>query len=385
MKKLLKVLAWIIELPLLILNIYILFSGKTYLYKALTYNFVDITDNDLFHQRKIETANGIEWPLHQQYNKMNAPDYLLKMLEDNKSVAYLVIKNDSLLFEKYWEGFSDKSLSNSFSMAKSIVGVLVGIAVDEGKIKSLDQSVGDFIPEFKSGDKGKITIRHLLMMASGLDWDEAYANPLSVTTEAYYGTDLYELATSQQVVSEPGKVFIYQSGSTELLALALEKATGVSLSNYASKKLWKPLHAMNEAEWSLDTKMGREKAYCCFYSNARDFARIGALYMHDGLMYGKQIVSKDYVQMSTTPAPTMDEGEPNRFYGYHWWLRKFNERRVFYMRGILGQYVIVVPDEQLIIVRLGHERPQQKVEGGPADVPVFLKGAFEIAGIAVAD
>lgn len=379
MKKLLKVLAWIIGIPLLILNIYILFTGKTYLYKALTYNFVDITDNDLFHQRKIEKATGIDWPLHQQYNKMNAPEYLLKMLEENESVAYLVFKNDSLLFEKYWEGFSDKSLSNSFSMAKSIVGVLVGIAVDEGKIKSLDQSIGDFIPEFSTGDKRKITIRHLLMMASGLDWDEAYANPLSVTTEAYYGTDLYKLATSQEVVSEPGKEFIYQSGSTELLALALEKATGVSLSSYASEKLWKPLHAMHEAEWSLDTKMGREKAYCCFYSNARDFARIGALYMHNGFMYGKQIVSAEYVKTSVSPAPVTDNGVENKIYGYHWWITQYNNNAVYYMRGILGQYVIVIPDQQLIVVRLGHKRPEKSADGGLQDAPVYIKGAIEIA------
>lgn len=381
MKKILKVIAWIIFTPVVILNIYILFSGKTYLYKALAYNFVDISDNNLFNQRKIEAGQGIEWPMHSNYNKMNAPDYLIKILEQYKSVGFLVLKNDSLLFEKYWEGYSDKSLSNSFSMAKSIIGVLTGIAVDEGKIKSLDQPVGDFIPEFKEGEKNKITVRHLLIMASGLDWDEAYANPLSVTTEAYYGTDLYDVATRQNVVGEPGKAFIYQSGNTELLGLIIEKATGKNLSEYASEKLWKPLHAMNSAEWSLDKKDGREKAYCCFYSNARDFARIGTLYMHDGMMFGKQIVSSDYVHLSVTPAPLTDEGAPNKIYGYHWWITEHNNHKVFYMRGILGQYVIVVPDQQLVIVRLGHERPQKSADGSLTDIPVFLKGAFEIAGI----
>ncbi len=380
MKKALKVILWIIGIPVLLLNIYILFSGKTYLYKALAYNFVDINDNDLFHQRKIASAQGIEWPLHSNYNKMQAPDYLIKELEQYKSVAFLVLKNDSLLFEKYWEGYSDKSLSNSFSMAKSIIGVLTGIALEEGKIKSLDQPVADYIPEFKEGKKQNITIRHLLMMSSGLDWDEAYANPLSVTTEAYYGTDLYSIATNQKVLIEPGKEFIYQSGNTELLGLILEKATEKSLSDYASEKLWKPLHSMNDAEWSLDKENGREKSYCCFYSNARDFARIGALYMHHGNMFGKQIVPADYVKTSISPAPITDEGKENKIYGYHWWLTSYEGHSVFYMRGILGQYVIVVPDKNIIIVRLGHQRPPKTDDGHLTDVPLFLKSAFEISG-----
>jgi CubicO group peptidase (beta-lactamase class C family) len=380
MKKILKVISWIIGVPVLLLNIYVLFSGKTYLFKALAYNFVDIDDNDLFHQRKIDAEQGIEWPLHNNYNKVKAPDYLIKELEQFKSVAFLVLKNDSVLFEKYWEGYSDKSLSNSFSMAKSIIGVLTGIAIDDGKIKSLDQRVADYLPEFKEGKKQNITIRHLLMMSSGLDWDEAYANPLSVTTEAYYGTDLYSIAVNQNVLSDPGREFIYQSGNTELLGLILEKATGKSLSDYASEKLWKPLHAMNDAEWSLDKENGREKSYCCFYSNARDFARVGALYMHQGNMFGKQIVSADYVKTSTSPAPVTDEGQKNEIYGYHWWLTSYDGHHVFYMRGILGQYVFVVPDKNIIIVRLGHQRPPKTDDGQLSDIPVYLKGALEISG-----
>ncbi|MEP7265329.1 MAG: serine hydrolase [Bacteroidota bacterium] len=380
MKKILKVIAWIIGVPVLLINIYILFSGKTYLYKALAYNFVDIDDNTLFNQRKVEASQGIEWPLKSNYNTMKAPDYLIEELEKYKSVAYLVIQNDSILYEKYWEGYSDKSISNSFSMAKSIIGIMTGIALDEGKIKSLDQPVADFIPEFKDGEKSKITIRHLLMMSSGLDWDEAYANPLSVTTEAYYGTDLYKIATQQKVIQEPGKEFIYQSGNTELLGLILENATGKSLSEYASEKLWKPLHAMNNAEWSLDKEDGREKSYCCFYSNARDFARIGALYMHSGMMFGKQIVSSDYVKTSVIPAPLTDSGSKNEVYGYHWWITRYENHKVFYMRGILGQYVLVFPDENMIVVRLGHQRPPKTDDGELTDVPVFLKGALEMAG-----
>ena len=354
-------------------------SGKTYIFKALAYNFVDIDDNVLFFNREVKAGEGTEWPLSADYNKAALPSELKTELEKWKSVAWLVIRNDSILYEQYWEEYSNNSISNSFSMAKSIVGVLTGIAIDEGEIKNIDQPVADFLPEFKEGRKKNITIRNLLTMSSGLDWDEAYANPLSVTTEAYYGTDLYRIAVNQNAVNEPGKHFIYQSGNTQLLALVLEQATGMSLSDYASERLWKPLHAMKDALWSLDKKDGREKAYCCFYSNARDFARIGALYLHNGNMFGRQIVSPSYVKQSTTPASILDEGRKNEIYGYHWWLLEEESEKIFYMRGILGQYVVVIPGQNIVFVRLGHQRGDKNADGIPADLPVYIKGALHIA------
>lgn len=381
MNKILKGLAYSIGVLVVLINLYIVFSGKTYIYKALAYNFVDIDDNDIFTQRKVPAGVGIEWPFHSQYQKITMPGYLKDSLDNYKSVAFVVIKNDSILFEKYWETYNDSSLSNSFSMAKTIVGILTGIAVEEGKIKSLDEPVADFIPEFIKGDLAKITVRHLLMMSSGLDWDESYTSLFSPTTEAYYGTDLYKLVTSQKVAQAPGREFVYQSSNTELLALILEKATGKSLSKYASEKLWKPLHAMHTAEWSLDKKDGREKAYCCFYSNARDFARFGSLFLHDGKMFGQQIVSAEYVKLSITPSPILNEGKPNNSYGYQWWVTRQDGHDIFYMRGILGQYVVVIPDRQVIFVRLGHKRPEKDANGELVDLPIYIKGVLEMTHV----
>ena len=378
MKKIIKIILYFILIVLVVFNLYILISSKTYIYKALVYNFVDIDDNDLFSQRKILAGEGVEWPFHQLYQKKTMPTYLKDSLEKYKSVAFVIIKNDSLYFEKYWESYSDSSISNSFSMAKSVVGILTGIAIDEGKIKSIDEPVADFIPEFKDGAKEKITIRHLLMMSSGLDWDESYASLFSPTTEAYYGTDLRKLVVNQQVLIPPGQKFIYQSGNTQLLGIVLEKATGKSLSEYASEKLWKPLHAMHTAEWSLDKENGREKSYCCFYSNARDFARFGSLYLHNGKMFGRQIVSADYVKEAVTLTPITDEGKRNNFYGYHWWIDKQDGHNIFYMRGILGQYVVVIPDRHIVFVRLGHKRPDKGPDGQLIDLPVYIKGVLEI-------
>ncbi len=378
MKKLLKYFAFTILFLVIAVNLFILITGKYYLYKTLAYNFVDINDNDLFEHRNIAASNGVEWALHSSYNKTKMPDYLLQELVSLKTVAFVVIKNDSLFYDQYWEGYNDKSVSNSFSIAKSIVSVLVGIAIDEGKIKSINEPVANYIPEFKEGKLSNITIKHLLTMSSGLDWDEAYANPLSSTSEAYYGTDLYKLVTSQKAIAQPGKEFIYQSGNSELLAIILTKATGKTVSDYASEKLWKPLQAMNNADWSLDKKDGMEKAYCCFYAGARDFARIGSLYLHDGNWKGTQIVSSNYVKESVSPAAIVNAGVSNKTYGLHWWITEYNGEKVFYMRGILGQYVVVLPKENIVFVRLGHKRGEKKADGELLDLPIYIKGVLEM-------
>lgn len=378
MKRILKFLAYTLLTILIVLNLFIVVTGKYYLYKTLVYNFVDIDDLDLFEHRTVAAGKGVEWPLSNNYNEAKMPHYLLQKLVTYKSVAFAIIKNDSLFYEQYWDGYNDTSISNSFSMAKSIVSVLVGIAVDEGKIKSIDEPVANYIPEFKEGGKEKITIRHLLSMSSGLDWEEAYANPLSETSEAYYGTDLYGLVTRQKAITEPGKRFLYQSGNSELLALIVVKATGRTLSDYASEKLWKPLQAMHNAEWSLDKKDGNEKAYCCFYSDAKDFARLGSLYLHHGNWKGMQIVSQKYVDECITCAPLLDNDKPNKSYGLHWWISEYNGEKVFYMRGILGQYVVVIPDKNIVFVRLGHKRPEKNAQGELVDVPVYIKGVLEM-------
>ncbi len=377
MKKVFRFIGIFLIVAIALFTIYAFVSGKTYMFKALIYNYVDIDDNALFNNRKIIATNGVEWPFSKEYNKKPMPSALKKELEDLKSVAFIVIKNDSLLYENYWEQYNDSSLSNSFSMAKSFVSVMIGMAIQEGKIKSIDQHVGDFIPEYKTGTRAQLTIRHLLTMSAALSWDEGYTSLFSPVTEAYYGTDLHKLVANLDVVGTPGKDFNYQSSATQLLGLVLESATGKSLSENATEKLWQPLQAMHTADWSLDHENGREKAYCCFYSNARDFARVGSLYLHDGNWKGKQLIDTAWVVASTTPAPTSDEGKPNKVYGYQWWIGDYNGKHVFYCRGILGQYIVVIPDEQIVFVRLGHKRAEKASDGGLMDMPVYVKGVMD--------
>jgi CubicO group peptidase (beta-lactamase class C family) len=335
-------------------------ADKDYIYKALFYNFADIDDHLIFEQRTVEApAIAQPWPHAKSYNKMQLPEKLIRLHQELETVSFLILKQDSILYEQYWDEYSSESLVNSFSVAKSIVSALIGIAIRDGKIKSVNQPVSDFLPSFKEEAKAKITIRHLLMMSSGLNWDESYNNPLSMTTEAYYGTDLLKIIDRLKAVNEPGTVYRYKSGDTQILGFVLLEATGKTLSVYAQEKLWQPLGAEKKAEWSIDKPNGIEKAYCCFFSNAHDFARLGSLYMNNGIWKGDTIIHPDFVKASLTPhnLPTADKAELSDFYGYQWWLLpKYKGQDVFYARGILGQYIIVIPEKEIVIVRLGKKR-----------------------------
>jgi CubicO group peptidase (beta-lactamase class C family) len=376
-KKLLKWIGIIILTIVVGFCVYAFATGKTYVFKALVYNYVNIDDLDLFDHSAVAVGEPKEWPLSANYNKKLMSDVLFQRLDSLRTVAFVVIKNDSLVYEKYWENYSDSILSNSFSMAKSIIGILVGMAIEEGKIKSLDQKVGDFIPEFKTGTRAQLTLRHLITMSADLNWDEGYASLISPTTESYYGTDLLKLVTNVEVVNEPGKVLNYQSACTQLLGIAVQNATGKKISQYASEKLWKPLNAVHNAEWSLDHEDGLEKMYCCFYSNARDFARIGSLFLHEGNWHGKQLLDSSFVKESITPAPILDRGQPNKIYGYQWWIDEYDGVKIYYCRGILGQYIVVIPSENIVFVRLGHMRGEKLSDGSLTDMPIYVKEVLQ--------
>ncbi len=368
MKKILKSILLLLLAIILLFTIYAFASGRTYLFKAIIYNFADIDDYTIFDNNIVAAGTAQPWPVSGFYNKITVPGELDQLLSSLKTVGLVVIKSDSLLYERYWDGYSDSSYSNSFSVAKSITSLLIGVAIREGKIKSVEEPVSNYLPEFREGLGAKLLIRHLLTMSSGSDWDESYANPLSVTTESYYGSDLYKTATGVKIVRVPGTYHSYKSGDTELLGLILTKATGKSVSEYASDVLWKPLGAEHPAKWSLDKKGGYEKSFCCFNTNARDFARIGQLMLDSGRWKGQAIIDSAYYMQSITACSIPDEGDtPCDYYGYQWWIYP-NVPGVFYARGILGQYIIVIPSKDIVIVRLGHKRSENYVDGAPREV-----------------
>lgn len=358
---------------LLFINILILSTGHQYLYKAVWYNLPGIEDYQIFENRKIpKSTHPQKWPISSKYNQIQLTELLSGVLEELETVAFLVIKDDSILVEHYWDEYSDSSKSNSFSMAKSYVSTLIGFALTDGVIESIEDPIEKYISEFKNDPKGKIKIREILQMSSGLNWDESYSGPFSITTKAYYGTNIRPLITGLEVLEKPGQRFNYLSGDTQLLAWVLEEATGKSISRYMWEKMWQPMGYQQDALWCLDDIKGVEKAYCCINSNARDFARIIKLYLQKGKWNGKQLLDSVY----TVRAISKNNYTEDNFgdYGFQWWRMGDS---VFYARGILGQYAIGIPSENTIIVRLGHKRGE-KIGVHPEEVYIFVEEILKV-------
>ena len=342
-----------------------------------------LEDYNRFSNDTVNTSNTTQpWPFHKSYNKYPTPEDLEEYHKNQRTVAYLIIKNDSILYEKYYDGFDKDAKSNSFSVVKSMVTAMLGIALKEGTIKSLDQKVIEFIPELKGPYASSVTVGDLSSMASGQKWGEAYYNPFSVTSAAYFVNSLDTLILNQPIHHKPGQTFHYQSGTTQLLGMVIKRATGKKLSDYLSEKLWKPMGAEHPALWQLDSdESGMEKAFCCLASNARDFARFGKLFKNNGQWDGQQLLDSSFVALALKP-----RFQESPEYGYGWWLDNYKDRKVYMMRGHLGQYVLVVPDEDLIVVRLGHLKDKKstlrgKSTGGDPftnDIYVYLDAGLEM-------
>jgi CubicO group peptidase (beta-lactamase class C family) len=346
-------------------------SGNGYLVKGLWASYLHgnnsatIDDAMFFDTHVIEAAQQPkEWDLHRNYNKAPLSPELKITLEQIQTVSFLVIQNDSILSENYWDNYSENSQTNSFSMAKSITTMLAQIAIQKGMLQGWNQKVKTILPEIKGAHADELELWHLSTMSSGLEWDEQYKDPFSVTAKAYYGDDVKELLLSLPIVDEPGKKYNYQSGSTQLLGLCITQATGKTLAQLASEWLWKPMQAKNAASWHTD-EVGTDLAYCCFNSNARDFARFGKMMLHQGNWNGTQILDTAFVKLAT-------KGALAPYYGYSFWLDESHGTKVSYQRGILGQYIISIPEFNTVIVRLGHQRIPPEDDNHSPDFHVMV-------------
>ena len=381
MKKILKYLLIIF----VALNLLILITGRSWMYKAISITYLKgytssyINDFIYLPANTIKSGKHQEWLTANNYNKAKLPELIKSVNESLETVAFMVIINDSIHFEEYWHGYNADTMSNSFSMSKSWVSTLIGIAISEGKIKSVNQKVCDFLPDFCGGRNRELTIKNLLTMSSGLNWAEDYYNPIGQAAEAYYGNHLSDMIKNLTVIETPGKVFKYNSSCTQLLTFIVEVATGETISDYASKKLWEPMGAKHSALWSTDVEGGDEKGFCCINSNARDFARLGKLYMHQGNWNGLQILDSNYTVEATSLANLLDEkGNKNTNYGYQFWLAERQGLSIYYARGLWGQYVICIPEKDMIIVRLGRKFGPYMPDGHHEDFYQFIDAALEM-------
>ncbi len=324
------------------------------------YNFSDITDHKIFPERALPKSNEPFRFIDAQRTDWIGDINLLKVdsiVRSNNSVAFLIIRNDSLLFENYYQGYAANSTVASFSAAKSYTSALIGAALTDGFIKNVDEPITNYLTELKS-KKGfdKITIKHLLQMTSGIKANENYYNPFGQAAKIYYGRSLRNYLKRLKVEYEPGTKFAYRSINTQLLGFITERATGKSVTTYMNEKIWQHLGTEYDATWSIDKKKnGMEKTFCCINAKARDFAKFGRLYLHEGNWNGQQVLPQAWVKESTTPT-TEDGAAP--YYKNQWWFT----RHGYEANGLHGQYIYVSPKKNVIIVRLGKREGEIKWE-----------------------
>jgi CubicO group peptidase (beta-lactamase class C family) len=346
-------------------------TGHGYLWRAIAATYLQghatahIDDADNFPSREI--ANGEEqiWPQAPRYNQTPLTPDLLTYLKQYRSAAFLVVHRGQLLHESYFSPYDANSRTNSFSVAKTITTMQVGIAVQQGVISSFDAPFTERLPEYAADPRGRLaTVAQLSSMTAGHDWTENYYLPLNITTDLYFGRHAAELVLSRGFEREPGSAFEYSSGSTQLLGVFLQRALAaqspsMTISEHLSRSLWKPLGMSRPALYTLDRdgdQGGIERTYCCIFATARDFAKLGQLLLQDGQWQGRTLLNPGLVERMRRPGLVP-------YYGHSLWM-DWQYRHPFYlMQGHQGQYVIVVPSRQLVVVRLGQFR--NKSDKGP--------------------
>src|SRR5690606_36250449 len=263
-----------------------------YVGRFVIYNFSDIRDYkkfpskplhrspNAFQYAEIKGNESVKLPKTRKGKKEQPFEY---HLQKSGTVAFTIIRNDTVIYDWVRPKYEQSSIVPSFSMAKSFISALIGIAIDEGKIKNTSEPITNYIAYLDKNTFGKITIQHLLDMESGIKFGESYISPFSDVAKYYYGTNLKKYLKKLKIKEEPGKTFEYMSLNTQLLALILETAVGKSPTEYLQEKIWAPLGMEYDASWSIDSKKhGTEKAFCCINATSRDFAKFGSLYLHEG-------------------------------------------------------------------------------------------------------
>ena len=324
----------------------------TYLKGEKSANYLDWKDFDL---RKMQNNPDKIYKIPTKtYAKTNVLDKkLLDMLTNTNSGSYIVVKNDTIDSEHYFNGITDSSQTNSFSMAKTITTLLVQKAIQDKLIGSWDDKVIDYLPWLKGEFAKDLTLRNLSTMTAGLDWDENYLSPFSVTAKAYYSNDVEAVMKTVAVTKKPGENFHYQSGTTQLLGFVLKKALDKSgkyksVSEFAQVNLWNKLGAEYPAFWSLDAENGKELTYCCFDATTRDFAKLGQLVLHHGKSaWGESIIDSTFIDLAQKPFKSAN-------YGHSFWIGEVDGIKFPYFQGLKGQYIAIVKNENAVIVRTGN-------------------------------
>jgi CubicO group peptidase (beta-lactamase class C family) len=351
--------------------------SPTYLFRTLVWQAADVGDAARFPERAVAVADRPF--VFDRADDPNAEALVLEalgaglagmgpeaFLAETKTQSFIVIQHDQILYERYFGDFARDSIATSFSVAKSYLSALIGIAIAEGAIGGIDDPITAYLPELLGRDVrfGDITIRDLLDMTSGIRYEE---NQFIGGDDGltYYFDDLRRLALERTQIQEPaGNRWHYNNYNPLLLGLILERSTGMPVSEYLEQRLWTRIGTEFPASWSLDREDGFEKLESGINARPIDFAKLGRLYLHGGDWGGDQVVPAEWVRESATVLPKDAGNWPAEFttpdgsitHGLFWWrMTRPNGEVISIAHGNLGQFIVVAPAQDLVIVRTGAE------------------------------
>lgn len=338
-------------------------AGPTTVYRIVVHNTSTVRDHLRSPTRTLAAAPGRQPLPLAPPSEVLAGDAatalgrpLRELLAENETLALVALRDGEVIAELYFAGHTRTTPSMTFSVTKSVLSVLVGMAIDEGIVGSVDDPVTRYLPEAAARGFDSVRLRDLLTMSSGSDYREN-DNPFGVHARLYWTPHLERETLAQRRVDPPGTVWRYKSGDAALVALALTRAlAGRSISAYAQERLWAPLGMEHDARWIVADD-GLERSWCCLAATAIDLARVGQLMLDEGRWGGRSLLSREWVRRTTAPR----EGERASIdpasrragfvgYGSFWWLLPDG---AFAAVGHLGQFLYVHPARRFVLVRLG--------------------------------
>ncbi|WAC71975.1 serine hydrolase [Roseateles sp. SL47] len=290
-------------------------------------------------------------------------------VEGSRGMALIVVHRGVVQLERYFNGFDAEQTFSAHSMAKTLGAMAIGVALQEGRIRSLDQPASTWLKEWRDASRAAITLRQLLTMSGGFR-NEPNKVPGSHYIQLHYGADVEAIVREAPLAYPPGTDFAWDNDNSHAISLVVERATGQSYLDFVSTRLWKPLGA-SDAEQMLDRPGGRAMAYCCIWSRARDWVRIGQMLLDGGRWQGKQLLDERFVREMRAPAPTNPAFGYQVYLGAAWKDPRLNRRAIalgddkveavapdqFYLSGVGGLQLMIVPSEQLLVLRVGKSSP----------------------------
>lgn len=337
----------------------LMLSGCSIISRSIFRNAPDVKDQHIFPSLYVKSSPGepfcfksADWTDSLGKNIRVVKDRysinttsLDKFLEKSPTLSFMVIRNDSILYERYFDNYNETSEVTSFSVAKTFVGMLIGIAIKEGYIGSADDYITKYFPELDSTKFGKITVQHLLNQTSGIKFP-------SIAT-MYYSKNLKEIIPKMKVRTAPGVEFRYENGNAQLLGWLLERTTRRTLPELLSTKIWSKINTENDLYWSLDSKEGQcVKAFCCLNGTTRDFAKFGRLLLNRGNWNGSQVIPKEWMDNTINNRSTKN-GAHIRYRNQMWFSNVAGG--CYFACGLYGQYLYICPAKNIIIVKFSRK------------------------------